>query len=73
MDDIAPATMNTDEPTTTLSYDDTVPYEEQIAVDEPTGSSLANRIGKGKIYLLADAGAHAKVCAVSLVMFKVLL
>ncbi|RXW24231.1 hypothetical protein EST38_g1606 [Candolleomyces aberdarensis] len=60
MDDIAPATMNTDEPTTTLSYDDTVPYEEQIAVDEPAGSSLANRIGKGKIYLLADAGAHAK-------------
>jgi hypothetical protein len=69
MDDIAPATMNTDEPSTTLSYDDTIPYEEQIAVDEPAGSSLANRIGKGKIYLLADAGAHAKVCILSVFVY----
>jgi hypothetical protein len=68
MDDTAPATMNTDEPSTTLSYDDTMPYEEQIAVDEPAGSSLANRIDKGKIYLLTPA--YAKVCILSLYVYS---
>jgi hypothetical protein len=70
MDDTAPATMNTEELSTTLSYDDTIPYEEQIAVDEPAGSSLANGIGKGKIYLLADARVHAKVCILSLFVYS---
>jgi hypothetical protein len=32
-----------------LSYDDTVPYEEQA------GPSLADRIGNTKVYLLADS------------------
>lgn len=32
----------------TLSYDETVPYEEQVP-------SLADRIGRGKVYLLEDS------------------
>ncbi|KAF6762480.1 hypothetical protein DFP72DRAFT_1041099 [Ephemerocybe angulata] len=44
----------TDEPQPELlSYDD-VPYEEQVAAS----SSLADRIGKGKVYLLADASGE---------------
>ena len=43
----------------TLSYDDTIPYEEQTAADAPesseAGRSLADRIGNTKVYLLADA------------------
>ena len=42
------------EPPITLSYDETVPYDEQVAA-EPAGSSLANRIGHTKVYLIADA------------------
>lgn len=37
------------EDTLPLSYDDTVPYEEQSA------PSLADRIGSTKVYLLADS------------------
>ncbi|KIM83973.1 hypothetical protein PILCRDRAFT_27693, partial [Piloderma croceum F 1598] len=39
-----------------LSYDDTVPYEDQLPdADEPVQSSLANRIGSTKVYLLSES------------------
>lgn len=44
------------EPPITLSYDEAVPYDEQVSA-EPAGSSLANRIGQTKVYLIADAAA----------------
>jgi hypothetical protein len=44
---------------TTLSYENDVPYEAQIPMDPPR-SSLANRIGKGKVYLLSET-ARARV------------
>jgi hypothetical protein len=38
-----------------LSYDDTVAYEEQVApANDPEPMSLANRIGRAKVYLLAE-------------------
>ncbi|CDO74100.1 hypothetical protein BN946_scf185043.g150 [Trametes cinnabarina] len=47
--------------TAALSYDDTIPYEDQVAaapdapeLSEP-GRSLAERIGNTKVYLLSDA------------------
>lgn len=41
-----------------LSYDDTVPYAEQVpAQSEPAQSTLANRIGHTKVYLISDATA----------------
>jgi hypothetical protein len=50
-----------------LSYDDTVAYEQQVPTTTETDprSNLANRIGNTKIYLLSEAtaAAHsAKVC-----------
>jgi hypothetical protein len=43
----------------TLSYDDTVPYEDQVPtdspIDEPAHTSLANRIGNTKVYLLSES------------------
>ncbi|KAF8632019.1 hypothetical protein AX17_004962 [Amanita inopinata Kibby_2008] len=63
--DIAPTIPQT---SAELSYDDTVPYEEQLpaqspAEDEGHGasapSSLANRIGNTKVYLLSDASTAA--------------
>ncbi|PFH46060.1 hypothetical protein AMATHDRAFT_70684 [Amanita thiersii Skay4041] len=49
---------------TELSYDDTIPYEEQLPTEaEALGaggaSSLANRIGNTKVYLLSDTSAAA--------------
>ncbi len=44
----------------TLSYDESVPYSDQLPVDtlnEPGQSSLANRIGSTKVYLISDATA----------------
>jgi len=40
----------------TLSYDDTVPYEEQLptAEEQAVAASLKNRIGTAKVYLLSD-------------------
>jgi hypothetical protein len=40
-----------------LSYDDTVPYEDQLSPndDEPSHASLANRIGSTKVYLLSES------------------
>ena len=41
-----------------LSYDDTIPYEEQIPTEDEKGAaaaaSLAKRIGAAKVYLLSD-------------------
>ncbi|EFI27639.1 hypothetical protein CC1G_14565 [Coprinopsis cinerea okayama7 len=60
-DTIAPTTGFATEPEPTLlSYDETVPYEEQIQ-PENDPSSLANRIGKGKIYLLSEAAGSSSV------------
>jgi hypothetical protein len=41
----------------TLSYDDTIPYEEQLPVntDEPAHNPLASRIGSTKVYLLSES------------------
>jgi hypothetical protein len=44
----------------TLSYDDTVPYEDQLPIqpsndDDPSRTSLANRIGTTKVYLLSES------------------
>jgi hypothetical protein len=36
-----------------LSYDDTVTYDEQV----PVGGSLADRIGRNKVYLLSESAA----------------
>lgn len=54
----ADAPLIADEYNETLSYDDTVPYEEQVP-------SLADRIGRGKVYLLEDSSVakSGKVCA----------
>lgn len=43
---------------TVLSYDDTVAYEEQVPThpsNDPERSSLANRIGSTKVYLLSES------------------
>ena len=49
---------DTDETPMSLSYDDTVPYAEQVPVQpESASSSLANRIGQTKVYLISDATA----------------
>ncbi|OJA13102.1 hypothetical protein AZE42_11345 [Rhizopogon vesiculosus] len=48
---------------TTLSYDDTVPYEEQFPThpsNDPERATLLNRIGTTKVYLLPDA-AQARI------------
>lgn len=40
-----------------LSYDDTIAYEEQTPThpsNDPERSSLANRIGSTKVYLLSE-------------------
>jgi hypothetical protein len=50
----------------TLSYDDTVPYEDQLPDDgEPAQASLANRIGSTKVYLLSESSV-ARVAKVRL-------
>ncbi|KAI6046472.1 hypothetical protein EDC04DRAFT_1476307 [Pisolithus marmoratus] len=49
------------EETITLSYDDSVPYEEQVSQQEPSAepaleqAALLNRIGTTKVYLISDA------------------
>lgn len=50
------------EETVTLSYDDSVPYEEQVSQQEPPAESaptgqaaLLNRIGATKVYLISDS------------------
>ena len=48
------------EETISLSYDDSVPYEEQLLsqhqpADEPVQPALLNRIGTNKVYLIADS------------------
>ncbi|TFK28704.1 hypothetical protein FA15DRAFT_753372 [Coprinopsis marcescibilis] len=56
-DSIAPESFGASEPAPTLlSYDDATPYEEQIAVDTES-SRLADRIGRGKIYLLSESAS----------------
>ncbi|KAH6896482.1 hypothetical protein BKA70DRAFT_1316592 [Coprinopsis sp. MPI-PUGE-AT-0042] len=58
-DAMAPAAFGEPEPEPELlSYDDTVPYEDQVQ-PESEATSLANRIGRGKIYLLEDAAPAA--------------
>jgi hypothetical protein len=54
-------------PENSLSYDDTVAYEQQVptATEADPRSNLASRIGNTKIYLLSEATAaarSAKVC-----------
>lgn len=39
----------------TLSYDDTVPYEDQLPTASEEHTSLANRIGHTKVYLLSES------------------
>lgn len=42
---------------TTLSYDETVPYESQVPThptNDPERATLLNRIGTTKVYLLSD-------------------
>ncbi|OSC96724.1 hypothetical protein PYCCODRAFT_1481785 [Trametes coccinea BRFM310] len=59
--DTSPELLDASSSGTVLSYDDTVPYEDQVAavpdVPEPSesGRSLADRIGNTKVYLLSDA------------------
>ncbi|KAH7930059.1 hypothetical protein BV22DRAFT_86717 [Leucogyrophana mollusca] len=51
---------------TSLSYDDDVPYEDQVPThpsNDPERASLLNRIGNTKIYLLSDS-AQARVAKV---------
>jgi hypothetical protein len=60
-DAMAPAAFGEPEPEPELlSYDDSVPYEEQVQ-PESEATSLANRIGRGKIYLLEDAAPTASL------------
>ena len=47
---------NAEEQAVDLSYDNTVPYDEQISA-APPNSSLMNRIGQTKVYLISDAVA----------------
>lgn len=56
--DIA-AEINPPEELSTLSYDETVPYEEQLPdpSTETERTSLANRIGSSKVYLLSESSA----------------
>lgn len=51
------------EPTNDLSYDDTVPYQEQIPVND--APQLASRIGSTKVYLLSDASRKVRRLAVN--------
>lgn len=59
--DTSPELLETGAAIPALSYDDTIPYEEQVtaSADAPelseAGRSLADRIGNTKVYLLADA------------------
>ncbi|TFL00617.1 hypothetical protein BDV98DRAFT_549950 [Pterulicium gracile] len=48
-----------DVPMPTLSYDNTVPYEEQTHPDEPQ-RGLADRIGSARLYLLSDTTKASK-------------
>lgn len=50
-----------EDPAQVLSYDEDVPYESQVEPEGLGSSSLAGRIGKGKVYLLADAERMGKV------------
>ena len=61
-----------EEPAQVLSYDEDVPYESQVEPEGLGGSSLAGRIGKGKVYLLADAERTGKVSRESSITFFVL-
>jgi hypothetical protein len=59
---LAPVSFSSPEgPAQVLSYDEDVPYESQIQPEGLGGSSLAGRIGKGKVYFLADAERMGKV------------
>lgn len=54
--DITPEVI--DAPIDTLSYDESVPYDEQLAPEssvEPGRAQLADRIGNTKVYLLSEA------------------
>ncbi|KAI0356715.1 hypothetical protein OH77DRAFT_1423684 [Trametes cingulata] len=59
--DTSPELLDASSSIPAISYDDTVPYEEQVsaATDAPetseAGRSLAERIGSTKVYLLSDA------------------
>lgn len=60
-DSLAPTAFGEPEPQPELlSYDDSVAYEDQVG-----STSLADRIGRGKIYLLEDAAptTNLKVCS----------
>jgi hypothetical protein len=49
--------LDAEEPAASLSYDDTLPYEDQ----QPATGSLADRIGQNKVYLLSETtGRSAK-------------
>ncbi|KAF8966488.1 hypothetical protein BDZ97DRAFT_1917591 [Flammula alnicola] len=45
----------------TLSYDDTVAYEEQVPTEAERAASLAKRIGTSKVYLLSESSAVTRV------------
>jgi len=53
----------------TLSYDDTVAYEEQLPTEAEIAAaeaaSLANRIGRGKVYLLSESSIVTRTTKVS--------
>jgi len=53
----------------TLSYDDTVAYEEQLPTEAEIAAaeaaSLANRIGRGKVYLLSESSIVTRSTKVS--------
>ena len=38
-----------------ISYDDSVPYQDQILANDADGPQLASRIGSTKVYLLSEA------------------
>lgn len=43
----------------TLNYDDTVAYEQQVPTEAEV-ASLAKRIGNSKVYLLSESSAVAR-------------
>lgn len=46
---------NAGEASVSLSYDDNVPYDQQVSAEPVASESLVNRIGQTKVYLISDA------------------
>lgn len=55
--DTFPDDTHNDDIDASLSYDDTVPYEEQVPATDSASGGLASRIGTNRLYLLAESSA----------------